>query len=381
MSDDFKEKLDLYEKGRLHGEDLAAFEAELEKLEHYQMILEESDDRIAKRFINDEKQKKILKNSKWKARFQTAFVALGCFIMLFIATSVLTAIYYSWGEPDRGDVYANVIDYTLTVTDPYGYLGRTSVNAKTLFRAEMTKDLKKQVGFDYMKVGELKVDFLFSLMGFPERSYDGRQSTNQPLFTLPNSEASQMGEWERLEHLPEGTVVSAYVSFNELMETNEVLNMLKDKDIELIWLAVDSGVENHADGVVFAPIGFPATPIWHDDDMTLDYHEEERGFLFGKIVSKGYSSPEYEVGDNEVLHKQFLKTLQYLEGYESKAEKLYDGSRLKLQERINYINEHGIKHYGIVVTGPTKEMLSLQEENGVDSLQVDEVSFWNWRSE
>ena len=240
MSDEFKRKLESYENGQLSGDELAEFEAELEKLEQYQAYLEENKPQQPLE-ISEKKQKKILRRSKWKARFQTAMMALSIFIIVLITTSILTAIYYSWGNPDRSEVMANVIDHTMTVTDPYGYLGGTSSNVKTFFRMEATRDLNKMVGRESIKVGEMKVNFLFSLMAFPERSYTGPVSQNQAAFTFPGSEESGMSDWERLENLPEGTVVSAYLSFNELLETSEVFQKFAEKDVDISWLAVDTG--------------------------------------------------------------------------------------------------------------------------------------------
>ncbi|MBS4196080.1 anti-sigma factor [Bacillus sp. FJAT-49870] len=380
MSDEFKNKLEAYENGELQGEELAEFERELEKLEQYQEHLDErkSPPTIP---INEKKQIKILKRSKWKARFQTALTALGIFILVMIVSSILSAVYYSWGEPDRADVIAKVIDYTLTVTEPYGDSGGTSTNVKPFFRVEMERDLRKRVGHETMKVGELKVNFLFSLMSFPERNYIGNVSQNQPIFTYPGFE-SGMSEWDRLEKLPEGTVVSAYVSFNKMESTDEVFHLLGEKDLDISWFAVDTGdndEESSMDGgVIFDPIGFPSTPIWHEDDMELDSREEKKGFLFGKIIMEGHSSPSYQEGDSEMLHKQFLKTLRFLEKNEKMANKLYQGRKLDLENKLHYLEKNGIKHYGVVVTGPTKEILKLKNEKEISTIEVDEVGFWNW---
>ncbi len=54
---------------------------------------------------------------------------------------------------------------------------------------------------------------------------------------------------------------------------------------------------------------------------------------------------------------------------------------LNLSKRIQYMEKHGYKHYGAVVTGPTKEVLMLQDEGKVSELEVDEIEFWNWESE
>jgi len=380
MSDEFKNKLDAYEKGELQGDELADFEKELEKLELYQEHLDGKKSQ-AVTTINENKQLKILKRSKWKARFQTALTALGIFILVVIVSSILTAAYYSWGTPDRGDVFAKVIDYTLAVTEPDGEFGGTSSNAKPFFSMEMERDLKKKVGSNVMKVGELKVNFLFSLMGFPERNYMGNVSQDQPIFTYPGFDR-EWSDWERLEKLPEGTVVSAYISFNNLVSTDEVYQLLGEKDFDISWFAVDTGdmgEEASLDGgAILDPIGFPSTPIWHEDDMKLDSREETKGFLFGKVVSEGYSSPSYQEGDTDMLHKQFLKTLRFLEKHEKMANKLYQGRKLDLETKLQYLEKNGIKHYGVVITGPTKEILKLKNEKAISTIEVDEVGFWNW---
>ncbi|MFV8826514.1 anti-sigma factor [Alkalihalobacterium sp. APHAB7] len=390
MTDEFKKKLDTYEKGELTGSELEQFEHELEKLETYQQHLEKKEPPIEmkkqtsetiKTTVNDKKQRKILRRSKWKARLQTAVTALLLFLVILIVTSILTAVYYSWGTPDRSEVLRNVIDHTLTVTQPDGHLGGTSMNAKTFFRMEATRDIRKRVGNETITVGDMKVNFLFSMMSFPEISHYGRQSQNRPIFYYPNAtESFDEPYWHQLEQLPEGTVASAYLSFDQLYETNKVFQLFEGKDLDLSWLAVDTGPELNdvfQSDVIFDPIGFPSYPIWHEDDMILTSRSEEKGFLFGGIVTESRTSPDYEVGDETILHEQFLKTLSFLEPHENKANRIAV-NRLNLTERLQYLETEGIFHYGVVITGPTKEILALREEPWVTIVQVDEVTFWNW---
>src|SRR5699024_5321378 len=132
-------------------------------------------------------------------------------------------------------------------------------------------------------VGTMEVNFILSLMGQPIETYHGKQDQNQPLFFYPGDDRDEFeSDWERLEKLPEGTVASAYISFTDLVDTGTSFNYLVNKDLELIWLAVDTGVElddEWYDGVVLDPFGFPAHPIWHDDDFILHSREEQKGFL------------------------------------------------------------------------------------------------------
>ncbi|MUK87479.1 hypothetical protein GMD78_03575 [Ornithinibacillus sp. L9] len=379
MSEDFKKKLLAYEKGELQGEELEAFEKEMEKLEYYQEMLEGKEDQQPLPTINEKKQKRIITKGKWKARFQTALTVFGLFILFTIVSTALTLVYYSWGKPDRVDVYRGILDYTLTITEPYGYLGGTSTNSTAFFGLEASRDIRKRVGNETIKVGELTVDFRFSLMGFPEREYIGQESEDRPAFSYPNIGHRNMSDWEQLENLPEGTVVSAYVSFNDLMETREVESLFSNREMFLEWLAVDTGIEETDEkygGIIFDPIGFPSTPIWHDDDMILTSSEEDKRW-FGGTKSESYQSPVYNEGDQDMLHEQFMKTLYFLKDHEKKANRLVFLD-LQLEDRITYLEENGIKHYGAVITGPTKEVLNLQDESWVAELEVDEVAFWNW---
>ncbi|WP_339215759.1 anti-sigma factor [Ornithinibacillus sp. FSL M8-0202] len=379
MKDDFKKKLDAYEKGELSEAEKEKVEQELEKLEKYYEFIDEKEDKDRKvNPMNDEKQIKILRRSKWKARFQTAIMVISILFFVTILSTILTAVYYSWGKPDRVDTFRNIIDYTLTVTNPYGYYGGTSTNTKPFFSMEASRELNKRVGDETLVVGEMKVNFLFSMMGFPMEDYYGRMKKEQPGFILPGFE-SEMADWNQLEQLPEGTVVSAYVSFSELLTTNDVFQLFNGRNLDIIWFAVYTGQEGESRyaGNIFEPIGFPDFPIWHDNDMILDSREEEKGLFGSKVISESYYSPEYESGDYEQLHTQFMKTLAFLSKYESKANKL-TFEPLNLDDRIQYLKEHGIEHYGAVITGPTKEILKLQEEPMISDLAVDEVSFWNW---
>jgi mRNA-degrading endonuclease RelE of RelBE toxin-antitoxin system len=381
MSEEFKRKLEAYEKGELAGRELEAFEKELAKLEQYQRAIEDKPDRLESRNkpypFDFNKQQKIIRKSKWKARIQTGFTVVGLFVLVTIISAIFTSIYYAWGEPDRGEVYRNVIDYTLTVTEPYGDLGGTSVNTKPFFGMEATRELKKRVGKESIKIGELEVNFLLSLMAVPNRTEFGRETQSPAYFILPEVKEVVNSDWNQLEKLPEGTVASVYLSFHEHLQSKEVEAMFSDRPIDLIWYAVDTGIElKESDGYVFEAFGFPSFPIWHDEDMIQETREESGSFLFG-TVSESYSSPPYEEGDQEVLHEQFMKTLTYLKDYENKAKQL-TYHPFHLEEQISYLETNGISHYGAVVTGPTKELLALQEEPEIRSMLVDEVELWNW---
>lgn len=383
MTEDFNRRLAAYEKGELTGKEREQFEKELEKLEQYIDLLEQpeknetNDDHPFKEKIK--REQKIMRRGKWKARLSTALYAIVLLIAFTIVSTIVTALYYEWGS-NRGETYRDIIKYTMTVTDPYGDLGSPGASINPFFNMVIDHDLNKRVGDKIISYGNMKVKFLLSFMSVPETTYKSQEDTDIPLFFYPGKGEGYDSDWDRLEKLPAGTVTSAYISFPELYDTKTVFDYIDGKDLELLWLAVDSGQEvpeDEFDIVIFNPIGFPANPIWHDDDFTLDSREETKGFLWGGTVSESYSSPDYEVGDTDILHEQFLKTLHFLNKHHRKANKLLFG-QFNLPERLVYIEENGIQHYGIVITGPTKEILSLKDEPWISVLQIDEIELWDW---
>ena len=66
---------------------------------------------------------------------------------------------------------------------------------------------------------------------------------NTPTFSYPRVGERNVSDWKRLEQLPEGTVVSAYLSFAELIDTEKVFQLFEGRDMDLIWFAVDTGFE------------------------------------------------------------------------------------------------------------------------------------------
>lgn len=78
--------------------------------------------------------------------------------------------------------------------------------------------------------------------------------------------------------------------------------------------------------------------------------------------------------------ESFINTLGFLEQHEKTASKLNNGVDLHLKERLAYIKENGIKHYGVVVTGPSKERLKLRNRGHITPFKIDEVELWNWQT-
>lgn len=389
LSDEFKKKLTDYAEGKLSSEEKAEIERELEKLEEYQAFLEEEleDHRLPESekspkttssFI-DKKGARIIKQAKWKARISNALTALGIIFAGTVLCGFLSSLYYTSGNPAKPELYRDIVRSAIAITEPNVQFrgGGTQVNLLTM---DLRGELKKKIGSEEINAGEIQMSFLFNQAGYPERKNQINAVQTWP-FRYPSARNPLNGDWEKLDKLPEGTVAEAYISFNNFYSTDQVLKKFKGKNMRPVWFVVDTGFDNVETNDRASFIGFPYEPLWHHDDMTVTNRKEEKWGFFGKTVSESASSPSVEdYGDAQLRNQNFLKTLELLKSYEKTANRIVPGDSLRITERIKYLKSHGVKIYGIVVTGPTKEILKLKDETWVAGLHLGEVRLWNWEN-
>lgn len=403
MSKEFKEQLRKYSEGSLPEDERAEVERELEKLEAYQVYLDElmegEDQQTPQRFIHkpdlpekstskkakknaSRKEKRIIRRGKWKARFANTMTVLSVFLIFTVVSSIITALFYSSG--DRGERYRDVLSSAIAVSRPNTTV-HLNADAKLYFRTEYSGRLQKQIGSEQVDAGSYSSKFLLGLGGIGNYNWTDQQSGNTGsfIFNYPQAAQSTGGqrsdaqEWERLEMLPDGTVAEAYLSFDRLYSTDELLKKLEPLNVLPVWFAVDGGLA--ADERSFSTLlGFPYQPLWHAEDMTVREISSEKWGWFGKVTSSSSSSPSVEsYGSGELREQNFIETLQLLQKYKTITRNA--APFLKVDESLSYLEEHGVHLYGAVITGPVKELLKLQEDSWVSNIRVGEVRLWNWR--
>jgi len=368
LSDEFKEKLKAYAEGTLSEEEKVLMEKELDKLELYQEFIDEQCDLNSPYQTNfDESiiknQNKIIKKSKWKARLQNACITLIIFNILFLISQPLTSKYYDLGNPSKETLYRNAITAAIETTRPNADAHGSTARKGIFFSREIGIKYSQQIGKDKIDEGYLTVKFNFKnpvviTDKSPSTSKLDKYYFNAGAFNSENMNfypSSTM--WNTLEKLPEGTVTEAYITFNKLYETDEVLNIFKDKNLDLLWLAVDTGMKDNPSTV----LGFPHTGRfpnlrrnWFDPPPT--------------------SVEKYKNG--KFRNDYFIDTLKFLN--EHKAISKAVDSDANIEEALNYVNKNGVKIMGVTITGPTKEILKLREDNFVGLIRVGESRLWNW---
>jgi hypothetical protein len=369
LSDDFKEKLKAYAEGTLSGEDKVLMEKELEKLELYQEFLDEQADMHYEKEPSFEEimmlnQDKIIKKSKWKARFQNACFALIIFNILFLLSQSLTSKYYNLGNPSKQTLYRNAITAALETTRPNTDAHGSTLRKGLFFSREIGIQYSKQVGKDIIDEGNLTVKFSFKNPVVIEDTTPSTSMLDKYNYFNPGAFIGETvnfypdsNMWNTLEKLPEGTVTEAYITFNKLYETDEVFNMFKDKDMDLLWLAVDTGMKDNPSTV----LGFP---------------NKDR---FITLRRNWFDPPPTHVDkytNGDFRNEYFIDTLKFLDEHKAIARAVE--SEANIEEALSYVNTNGVKILGVTITGPTKEILKLREDNLVGVIRIGESRLWNW---
>lgn len=364
MNKDFKESLKAYAEGRLSDEEKLYMEEELEKLELYQEFLDEQDNRDSSKPLNFEE--KVIRKSKWKARLQNACITIIILSILMMVLQSFSSNYYKFGNPNKLNLYTNAIRAAIQTTRPNAKAYGSTFRAGTLFSSEIGVRYSKEVGREEIRDGDVTLKFNFNKPSIgTDRSPDSLNFNNFFFDPAPkNSEnANQVLDstmWNTLEKLPQGTVAEAYITFDKLYETDEVLKMFRDKDMNLLWLAVDTGNnENHN-----TILGFP------------------HAYSFPELRKNWFTPPPKVVelyANGEFRNEYFVDTLKFLNEHRDIFNAVNStGSTADIEYALNYVNKNGVKILGVTITGPTKEILKLREGNLVRRIIVGETRLWNW---
>jgi hypothetical protein len=323
------------------------------------------------------KQKQLLRRAKWKNRLTTAFTIFFLFIFISLISGLLTGLYYVLGGEDgKANQAMQVVKTATEMTMPNVYLFDSTINTNAYFTAEMEMSIKKQIGGKIKRIGHLEGNMLLNQLTVKRDWYDGQYEVNLS-FIHPYFASNQLEEqidlerilretWDTLEILPDGTVAELATSFDEQYDIQEVNDLLSDYDLDIVWYAIDTGTEKYG-----TRYGSPYLTASNDLFGIHDYAVFD--FIEGGLTDSGRD------GKREEAFKKGLKLLAENEKM-TKRYMPFISKDTSLIERYRYVEEHGVKSYGVVVTGPTKELLKLQENETIIYATMGDVDFYNWYS-
>lgn len=365
MNEDFKEKLKAYTEGRLSEEEKLLMEEELQKLEIYQEFLDEQlDINASSQNTNNsnivKNADKIIKRGKWRARFQNAFIALSLFFVLLMVFQTVTSNYYNLGSPSKSSLYENVMWTALQTTRPNINITGNSFSSGIFFSRNIEISYSKKVGGQEYGHGAVTLKFNFNKPKIIADEFPN-SSNSITFFINPNLKESEKKAWNTLDKLPEGTVSEAYLTLGRLYETDEILKKFENKDLSLLWLGVDTGLSRSETYTIDGVLGFPNTTFTPR--------------LYGKKPSTNPTELN-PFGDGKQRNENFINALEFLNKYKDITKQIAPSS--DIQSALDYVNKNGVKIFGVVVTGPTKEILKLKDDGFVSGINVGETRLWNW---
>lgn len=356
----FEKMIKEYKKGTLSEKENIKFEEELDKFDAYQDYLDDEDqitDAPHNPITNEastpnSRLMKSLNKGKRKAIFTNAVITLSLILMILPICAVFTFTYYGYGIKDsHGNRFLEVVEDTIAITEPNTLVDISNVRDEIkLFSMTGHFDLYKQIGHQESYIRTEELTLWFNSIDQPKRIKKIKNEDKH--FVHPNELTVSNNDIKTtLQNLPNGTVSEVYISLDSMYDEEEVKKLFDNIDLEILWYAVDTGFENEVNGkAIYSPIGYPAKP--------------------GNINSS--------FNDKEENQKQFLDVLDSLNEYEDWTEKIAI-NELNIKDKANYIQNNGIGIYGVVVTGPTKELLKVNDIKAVTSQYLGGVELWNWR--
>lgn len=305
--------------------------------------------------LSYEQQQQIFRYAKWKNRFMNAVTVLGIFFCISIASYIITAVYYAFAGHTANKVIQTAIQ--MTMPNVYSHYGVT--NTKVFFNADLQGNLYKSLGNEEKYVGEYQGKMTFEFLNLKREWVDG-QYDKKLYFLHPELAKEESYDsndtWHALNMLPEGTVSELAVSFDDVYTFEEVYEILDEYDLDIVWYAIDTGIDEE-----FSYWGIHEEGV----DSLLDEEERELDDVKGESIEK---------------EKAFKNGLELINKHKRYAKKVVWGldEKIIIEEIIDYVDQNGVKTYGVVVTGPTKELLKLKENEQIYYATLGEADFWNW---
>ncbi len=172
---------------------------------------------------------------------------------------------------------------------------------------------------------------------------------------------------KRLEKNADTTVATVDYSLNGLITLGDVSLLLRSFDVEICWMAVESGIEKTI-----------------PKNMTFEKQQILQWGIPGKLSRPGAFDFAQLGRDNaDQFEKAVMDEMKWLD--DKKKLMKPDAGLLKynaidtgIGAKASYVLENGIKIYGLRVTGPSSELIKLTDHLVPRTMSVIGMDFWNW---
>ncbi|MED4584060.1 anti-sigma factor [Brevibacillus choshinensis] len=322
--------------------------------------------------LSDEKQRAIIRRGKWKMRLTNSVYTFGIFFLIGAVLLIANGWIGSWMHDDLFRVTKDMVNFS----QPGVSVGSSGSQVGALY-GQIKMELREQVGAEEQNVGFLEsTNFLWSVRAEPKWA-DGIRETKL-FFRYPTDEKMTEEEtaylrtpaWNTMNKLPEGTVSQLAVSFDHPLTYDDYQKLISRHifayNAETVWFAIDTGVELKDHDQDGGNLLLSAGEVWGYAERNLDYG----------------NAPIQVNGEGDRRTATFLAEMKYLTEHDQLTRDIGAGlvshRDPEIAERYSYLQEKGVRIYGAVLTGPTKELLKLQAEKSITAAFLGKVEWWNW---
>ncbi|WP_312460845.1 anti sigma factor C-terminal domain-containing protein [Proteiniclasticum sp.] len=206
----------------------------------------------------------------------------------------------------------------------------------------------------------------------------------EPLFITPleimREEKESRKQREDIIELLSGLGSTNYGSVSVLFKNSLSMEELREfqtryENIRLQWVAVENGQGVQTSSLVtgFSPLGSRRSAHLFSDETLL---KEYPGLhLLDWLVHQGERSEDGASLEAEGYEKHYEALLYY--ALDRKSEISVHSERLKetevLEESAAYVEEHGVRTYGVLLDGTVEDLLVLLEDEAVEWMEIKEM--------
>ncbi|MED4015918.1 anti-sigma factor [Sutcliffiella cohnii] len=325
----------------------------------------------------EEKEKKILSRYKLTLTFKIMRITIAVLLAYVLVVSGLKALVTKINDPLK---YAYYADTLLLVTEP-----NIHIKFNDWFYPEVDSSFTYSINYPiYKKIGETEIEI--GDVTITKKFFQRKPSMTvniQPqykerfAFYLPEDPENEQpldapetyNQWEKLEKVHEGTVAEMAFSMDRYYSMEELLTLLQDYDIHVLWMPLNVGEKDYIRMSAGGNDGFiNFVEAGGFGIGRVDIIDEESYRRSGSILR-----PSKEAEDYKEMYLANLQRLNEENGIEN-----YLLNRGYVEKYYNWLIENDFQVYGAVVTGPVKELLKLRELEGLRAAQVGDVTFWDW---
>ena len=213
------------------------------------------------------------------------------------------------------------------------------------YNESLTKQLEK-FQFEHIKIEESLIDEETGELRL-ETSYGGDRNDTK----------------ESIKELSDGRLYRAYITFDNILTYKEAIDFEAKYELGYSWV----GIVNDRDGnndIMGMNTGIGATRGKSPDKYP---------YIFG-YEGTGEGITFKELKNEENAKKHYISLLNYLKDNSSFTDMMdsYMDRKTKLDRALAYVNEHGLKVYGMAVKAEKKDLLKLIEDERVFGIGIEE---------